>query len=260
MHFQVYIPNAPPGANPQILADAGLADLAGDAAFVDQAIPERVSGVGQCPPSGRGALITWPSSGGVLKHGYRPDEQTWWPSLDRVEDQPRYYVGIWNDSRPTPADLARRPQFGGHPVRLLDGHEWLTPAAVRLPTVLADGLDGHPVWRLRDQFVPFWRDSRQMYLDLIVHGSITDGQYECVVNADWRDYAARALNLNFRFPRELLTRLALCGEDELFQLCLATIEGQSIREFELGKDSGPPTAASSADPGSSSSSPGAPDA
>ena len=57
--------------------------------------------------------------------GYYPDRQTWRPMLGNVD----VWVGMWNDSPPTPEDLARDSLVDGKYLTLEDGHQWLIPKA-----------------------------------------------------------------------------------------------------------------------------------
>ncbi len=59
--------------------------------------------------------------------GYFADRQTWlrFPSAPG----PNLAVGYWNDSPPTPAELARGELLPGRLVRLRDGAEWQIPLA-----------------------------------------------------------------------------------------------------------------------------------
>lgn len=59
--------------------------------------------------------------------GYYPDQQTW-RKLPNVEERPELWVGYWNDAKPTPADLERKPMLAADiTVRLADGHQWRIP-------------------------------------------------------------------------------------------------------------------------------------
>lgn len=63
--------------------------------------------------------------------GYYPDRQTWlkMPALKGADKGPAFYVGCWNDGRPTPAELQVEEPLRGTPVRLGDGNHWTIPVA-----------------------------------------------------------------------------------------------------------------------------------
>lgn len=59
--------------------------------------------------------------------GYHADQQTW-RKMPRVEGRPECWVGYWNDAKPTPDDLARKPMLPGEVAMTLgDGHQWVVP-------------------------------------------------------------------------------------------------------------------------------------
>jgi len=106
---------------------------------------------------------------------YRANEQTW-------RDGGAYAVGMWNDDRPGPEELARPRQIYGHPVRLAGG-DWTIPP-IRL-AACADGmanvdLDGEPVpaWLIDTFSAAFRRVYAQAFgrrLPLEVHTAAIAG-------------------------------------------------------------------------------------
>jgi hypothetical protein len=60
--------------------------------------------------------------------GYYADRQTWL-RIPTSDGRPTLYVGHWNDSRPTPAELARDELLPGRLVKLHDGQAWQVPLA-----------------------------------------------------------------------------------------------------------------------------------
>ena len=57
--------------------------------------------------------------------GYLPERQTWCPLVGNVG----VWVGMWNDSPPTPESLQRDKMVSGEWLPLADGNPWLIPKA-----------------------------------------------------------------------------------------------------------------------------------
>lgn len=119
---------SPPGM--EELAEAGL-----QYAFeVPPAATPKMSGSG---PGGQSGMLL--AAQGVELE-YRPDKQTWRRlpiadcrlSIANGESSKSVWVGMWNDKRPGPEELARSSQLRGHEVRLADGQMWHVPAARRV--------------------------------------------------------------------------------------------------------------------------------
>jgi hypothetical protein len=88
---------------------------------------------GRTPSGGAGTIlgdITGAPNGDLAFH---PEVQTW---LRRGEDD-CVWVGVWNASAPTPADLARPRLLPGDAVTLGDGNAWRVPRV--LPFTGEDG-------------------------------------------------------------------------------------------------------------------------
>jgi hypothetical protein len=109
--------HATPDLTPRDLAAAGYDWLAG-------------KGLVRCQtsagPAGRGGTVLADSAQiPADRCRYEPSSQRWEPC--GVEG---LHVGLWTNQRePMPIDLARPDQFPGHPVRLVDGRDWLAPVA-----------------------------------------------------------------------------------------------------------------------------------
>ncbi len=75
-------------------------------------------------PSGKAGCLV---SGDNVKLLYDPDNQTW------RELKPGVWVGLWNEGRPTPADLKpqKAKQAPGELVEGDDGNRWLVPRCLR---------------------------------------------------------------------------------------------------------------------------------
>jgi len=103
--------------------DGPKADLIHLGRIIDRARETR--GIRGGPDNGNGTMVADPARVPADLLGYYPDRQTW----RKAPGVANYWVGIINDKRPTPVDLARPDQLRGHPVKLGDGNEWLIPVA-----------------------------------------------------------------------------------------------------------------------------------
>lgn len=102
------------------LADARLAGLG--YAF---------AAVTPCPcqtgPGGRsGVTIADPARVDSARIKFVPAEQTWRKIPGQAEG---LWLGRWNEDRIGPAELKRPDMLSGHPIKLLDGSEWIVPIA-----------------------------------------------------------------------------------------------------------------------------------
>lgn len=91
----------------------------------------RVSGAG---PTGHPGVILAAGrakSGKQAKVNYHGEKQTWRKvsiALENGAEPSSYWLGFWNDDRPTPDDLSRSRITDGHAEPLADGNEWTLPA------------------------------------------------------------------------------------------------------------------------------------
>lgn len=81
---------------------------------------EYAGGKPRGPDGAEGFLLADPKR--VERIGYLKDQQRWVQCGD-------VWVGAYTDAIPTPDDLARDEQLGGHWVKLADGRTWLVPVA-----------------------------------------------------------------------------------------------------------------------------------
>lgn len=107
-------------------------------------------------PGGVGGIVLADSlrvAGGLI--GFYPDQQTW----RQVPGQEGAWVGLMNQERPGPADLARAERIAGEDVELGDGSLWHVPHAVDFGGGGLDRtieLDEEGRWRA-GQIVPEYR-------------------------------------------------------------------------------------------------------
>jgi hypothetical protein len=115
--FFYFIPGAT-AVTPAVAAAAGL----GHAITAGQALAVRECLAG--PDGTRGAVAAAGNRTDDARVGYFPREQTW-----RKMPGGQTWLGWYTAELPSPADLARAEQLGGHWVKLLDGQSWLVPVA-----------------------------------------------------------------------------------------------------------------------------------
>lgn len=217
MHFQIFLPGVM-NADAQWLDDAGLAEL-GPAEMLQGAVG---------PDGHPGLFCAWRKPDELLM-GFHPEKQEWFAAVPRNGlPAKRYWVGVWKNSLPTPADLVRRHPFEGTEVSLGDGNAWTIPAAVRLPHDADLTEEGEFRWVVQKKFEEFWKESQKWYEALF---NAREQDYVSV-NRSCFDFALRALCLNYRMVPELAVRLRLFSNDNLVQCLWAAVEGQTIRDVE----------------------------
>lgn len=129
--------------------------------------------------------------------GYYSDRQTWLQI-----PQSNNWVGLLNDSRPTPRDLLRDDAITGHVLTLADGHEWEVPVAreyspdgytVCLERQIAIGEDGRPI---PGDIVP--RDSRLWAIAEKMADHIYSIERSSLEGEDLIELAVEVLARNYR--------------------------------------------------------------
>jgi len=214
MQYQIFLPGVA-GANPQFLVDVGLADLVAGANFCDSAH-------GPIPPGGGvpgpGVVVAWPRPG-AAQLGYRPEAQTWLPAVKCGDlAAGRYWVGFWNDSPPTPADLQRPYRQAGIRVALGDGNEWLLPMAKELDhnMVLAD--DGTWKFEIQRRFHDFYLEHLRWFQ---FFGTMT--QSEGASFAEAAEFILMALRINYRLTGEVASQLRLFTKENVLSAMFAVL-------------------------------------
>lgn len=207
-HFQIFLPDARDSDHAEQLAAAGLAHLATGFDPLQCDGPDGQSGV----------CLAWRTPQ-QTRMGYRPDEQTWLPAVpDGDLPAKRYYVGLWNDSPPTPKDLQRPYAAPGRWLRLGDGNQWLIPESAELPAdrILAD--DGSWKFEVQREFHDFHLEC-QRWADVVA-----EADKETTI--PWEELDAfnrRALQINYRIVPELVSHLRLFNSANMAQPLFAAI-------------------------------------
>ena len=95
-----------------MLESRGLAAIFGDVLDVERELS--VSEITTAGPGVQSGTMLVPLATGQtppVRLGYKPDFQTW-------HDEGEYWLGLDNESPPTPAELARPKQIGGYKMTL----------------------------------------------------------------------------------------------------------------------------------------------
>lgn len=152
-------------------------------------------------------------SGGIVlccdtsRLGYYPDRQMWRP----MHGDPEVWVGIENDHRPTPLDVARSKQADGEWLTMRDDSRWLIPRARQYDANEA-GI--------------FYRESLPANLDINNQGEWIRGDVFAEYLRLWElandvadgansldELATAALNANYRIGQTELALLGLLDTD-----------------------------------------------
>ena len=173
-----------------------------DKAFDASGLSDRLNSYSLAPadrgPDDKGGMLL---SGDEHNLRYKPDVQTWAGPFN----DGRYWVGVWNDSKPGPDDLKRPEQIPGTPVELLDGREWLIPAWRLAPMALTMGMDGEVV----QEPLPVCERLQACVQRL---GAMLDGKTEAQVDmGEVLGVIADALAVNYRIATDPAQELSVLG-------------------------------------------------
>jgi len=215
--FQVFIPKSEqvPLENllpQQPLEAVGLADLITNAAGQESIGPEDQHGI----------LVSWPTTGDA-DTGYKPEVQTWVPAVPSEGlAAKRYWVGIWNDKKPTPQNLKRPYPYPGVHVALNDGNEWTVPIAKELPNELKLADDGSVKFVVQRQYHDVWAEAFAWADKFGKEGP--DGEFEW---GDLYQYILKVYKLNYMITGELVSELGLFSQSNLLESLLVVCGGVS---------------------------------
>lgn len=178
--------------------------------------------------------------------GFFPAQQIW----RRVPGQEGAWVGVTDQSRPGPVDLARKKMLDGHEVELGDGNRWLVPVAMawssspiracgRLPCVMDLDADGSWVygdveatycdlWRLAQE----WTDTKGRVADYIHTHGTSEGLDDPHLYNDWV-YArsVEILAVNYVIDQTEAALLGLFVTDRKWLLLDTLIDDQGLKEI-----------------------------
>lgn len=166
--------------------------------------------------------------------------QKWTPCVEAEGvEAGQYWVGVWEDCRPTPDDLQRADVVESYPVRLADGQEWLVPIAPLLPKRLtlnrATGQQEDVVLSKHRQFAERSNEIFALLIGDEFHDRLRD-HLQVVIPGGLR-YAADALQKNYRVNLDAVDALELIGHAEAIEI--AGIATGLIMVGDFAKKNGP---------------------
>jgi hypothetical protein len=189
-------------------------------------------------PQTRGNLKNGPGGCGCLlltnsreskKLQYKPEEQTW-----RKSNNKKFYIGFYNDEKPTPQELAREEQIDGHYITDLDGNKWLIPCArvfpkgTKLPQALILSPGGKVIRESLDIFVQFSNRAEDLWHDFQIDLGWISGE-KILTNEDQWKLAAEAIGFNYRMgPDEINALKIFISEKNMTQIIYAIVDAQTV--------------------------------
>jgi hypothetical protein len=211
MHsYLLFLPNQSNQAT--ALAAAGLSSIAGGERWFPQP---------SSPSNEPGLFCAWgdprnPADDVAMV--YDLSRQTW-----KRGPGGKWWIGVQNDKRPGPSDLARAKSINGHAVTLADGNEWVMPNVMALPAVFDLDDDGNEVKRTRAE----WQDIEQRAgwaLNVLAEsaGGCQLPETEC------RRYVADMLCVNYRLAPEMVYLLGLLDSECWVTAMAATVDGKRL--------------------------------
>jgi hypothetical protein len=221
------------------------------------------SGVNHNSPSGKpGNVFGDTSRHNGKRVGYFADQQTW-RKMPRVEGRPELWVGYWNDSKPTPADLARHPMLPGEVVMTLgDGEQWLIPTLTefdqetqsgqcQLPAPLDYDEDGNLVnGKPTGAYGQLWDAVHPVALGVCFGSNAEDSDIKEPNEKQVRDAAFAIIGANYVVSMPELVVLGALQSDATFRnIILASCRGRWLIDAvnELSKKNEPPSVADGSD-------------
>lgn len=219
--FLYFIPTQKPLLEVQDFIDAGLRH-----ALADNGVSS-VQGGGPGEEPGRLVRADRRSGEGQAKMRYDAVKQTW-----KKAPSGKYWVGFWNDDRPTPEDLARPQVYGSESVQADDGNQWIIPRIIApvpgrqssLPMKLALGEDGKSfITRSMPAYVPITEQARQYFAQWSRTGPASMDDIDLI------RLAISALAINYRIDEfEALNVLGLISTEVAAQILLITIDAKAV--------------------------------
>lgn len=217
MHYQLFVPNVSQQDTPDLETlgrHRGILDVFGGHDVLYR----------ECCDGHSGLLIAWLSPQNS-QHCYRPEAQTWLPSIRRGADGvPLYYIGLWNDSPPTPRELRRVYTQEGTRTKL-GNHSWLLPTPDTVDSKAVYNDDGTMRWEPVRQFRWLCDEAAEMRDLYLQHkeGLIRQLTYQLEPSAQV-EWLMKLLRVNYRFLPELADPLDMfVRKMHIWRVFLSTI-------------------------------------
>lgn len=205
----------------------GLLDKHGLGPVIDSARSRQILRDG---PGGQPGLLVGQDGPGDFRHV--ATEQTWVPRFG----YPGTYVGIWNDHRPTAAELKRNEMVAGLKVQMLDGDKWIVPLLrewreqdesvvyrVALPCVLqrcqqtGAFVEGDVILTFRD----LWHRSCAIADDLLAQGKEGHVTLESI---EFDRFVSGLLAVNYRVTGDEIGLLGLLNNELYREVLFAALD------------------------------------
>lgn len=215
MQFLYFIPNQT-NVKPAIAA-AGIADLLGEN------ITSRAMYVG---PDKLGGLML--HCGTPADCHYKPAVQTW-----RIANSGLFYIGFYNESPPTAAELAHKTQIEGNSIELGDSDLWLIPLArifpvgTKLPQSLVLGSKGEVVKEILPQFAKFSAKCEKFWRDFQIGVGLISGQPE-MLESEAIELAAEAIGLNYKINIDGINALKLFTTQNIAEILALIVDAPTV--------------------------------
>lgn len=181
------------------------------------------------------------SAGQANKCRYKPAAQSWQKS-----NNGKFWLGVYNDDRPRPEELAVSVQLAGHWVKLEDGNKWLVPVARQivggsaLPKSLVLGANGEVVEKQLPKYAGFWSRVEKLWNDFLVTNKMEkDGKIQLTM-AQRMQLAAEALGFNYRIGIDEINMLSMLTTQNMSKIEAAIIDIETavliMKELNKKKD------------------------
>ena len=170
--------------------------------------------------------------------GYYPDRQRWF----EPDDDDEVWIGVETDSPVCPQDVLRTTVIQGHPVKLLDGHEWIIPVArcfpegTRLPMKVLPKRDGSVEYEVRDEYLILAETADMLLTSFGLMREEEDGQAVVVETGlsveEAMSVCLKAIGCNYRISWREVRAMELVDGDALFEITLALIDWPTFEQFQ----------------------------
>lgn len=157
------------------------------------------------------------------------DKQTW-RKLPGDRMGAPVYVGVWNESKPGPEELAREKQLSGYHYTLADGHDWLVPLVRRygddghtcaLPRMLDFDEAGKPIdGQVIAKYRGLWDLTKPIVDDLLATYELAELPEDKLTRSQVIEIAVELLQVNYRVSLpELVVLEAVPNDSTASGLC-----------------------------------------
>lgn len=225
MHFLYFFPNVKAVNNvnrDDVLGTCGLSNVLDGLHAISRETPNGPSGEAGCV-----CAFERENSGIEYRVYLSKEQQTW-----RKCEGGKFWLGYWNDAKPTPGNLERNEKILSYNVKMGDGNMWLLPIALaydggdNLPKQAGWGEDGTVIREILPRYLEF---SHKVHI-------LADSYYESgtwgISENEQLEYAVQSISLNYHVGKYELTALGVFSPESMTVLCtlLALIDQPSSAE------------------------------